>query len=776
MDVAALERFHKSVRCIPSDPDYIPGGGLAAYLEQELRPQVYLIGLALFEDRWATRMIASLTPDELRNIRACVRIVVDMMYFSARIQQNQLHTMFGRIVVPSEAAWMFYQILVFLSSVGFDGDDSPSQFGCTPMQRAAAQCDFLLRKCSDMFMLHERMLAPSFLDYPSYDPHHSIDTVFATRRMPDAFPLIRISAAPVVVFDIKKRAEYWSQVEWVVEAAIMALVRAGESVEIITEDDEVVGISRYSVGKLLSNMVSHPPHSPIPADRFKGLGHRAGSGNCAWNDMLPLIDGPCCLEGEWVFSRAVESVLSVSFVIRIGVLRESYSVFKYKLKETRSIAAFLFPPWRVSVLEACSFLQEFEVSDESFHMLSSWTCFMPLEMVVCRVLRPSVYVLQKAVDPDFRGVPGFLDLGDKDLSLLRHSLCKLLELLALISMQRPAFQSYSDIWCHMVDHGNSFPFGLKGIGMLTTIRRMLDKYGFEDGDSVLGSELWRSFLKYGAFVSDPRIPSGAPPPGAFSTEYPEFLSDGRMSPHIPNICIGWVDKPGTIVVDGWNIESRIVEVQRVHYKNVIPFPPDHNTMAAFPYPPQQLFRSPMSVDDATSVVRRFEITRDVFETRQQWEPPIPVSDILQNVVRPSVYLLQHACSPDGTPFEIISWQQPGPNSIWESWNRTFGQEVSYPLPHKARALLSIVQNMMSIFGFHGDDTIHGETLSEQILRLARFTDVTAALGTLPTDYEEYDENGRLATGVDYVILGWVPTVPSDSRVALEKFARSPESR
>ncbi|KAJ7206435.1 hypothetical protein C8J57DRAFT_1258491 [Mycena rebaudengoi] len=458
MDVAALERFHKSVRCIPSDPDYIPGGGLAAYLEQELRPQVYLIGLALFEDRWATWMIALLTPDELCNICACVRIVVDMMYFSARIRQNQLRTMFGRIVVPSEAAWMFYQILVFLSSVGFDGDNSPSQFGCTPMQRAAAQCNFLLRKCSDMFMLHERMLAPSFLDYPSYDPHHSIDTVFATWRMPDTFPPIRISAAPVVVFDVKKRAEYWSQVERVVEAAIMALVRAGESVEIITEDNEVVGISRYSVRKLLSNMVLHPSHSPIPADRFKGLGHRAGSGNCAWNDM------------------------------------------------------------RISVLEACSFLQEFEVSDESFHMLSSWTCFMPLEMVVRRVLRPSVYVLQKAVDPDFRGVPGFLDLGDKDLSLLRHSLRKSLELLALISMQRPAFQLYSDIWCHMVDHGNSFPFGLKGIGMLTTIHRMLDKYGFEDGDSVLGSELWRSFLKYGAFVSDPRIPSGAPPPGALSAQ------------------------------------------------------------------------------------------------------------------------------------------------------------------------------------------------------------------------------------------------------------------
>ncbi|KAJ7277807.1 hypothetical protein C8J57DRAFT_1222593 [Mycena rebaudengoi] len=419
---------------------------------------------------------------------------------------------------------------------------------------------------------------------------------------------------------------------------------------------------------------------------------------------------------------------------------------------------------RVSVLEACSFLQEFEVSDEFFHMLSSWTCFMPLEMVVCQVLHPSVYVLQKAVDPDFHGVPGFLDLGDKDLSLLRHSLHKLLELLALISMQRPAFQSYSDTWCHIVDHGNLFPFGLKGIGMLTTIRRMLDKYGFEDGDSVLGSELWRSFLKYGVFVSDPRIPSGAPPPGAFSMEYPKFLSDGCMSPHIPNICIGWVAKPGTIIVDGRNIESRVVEVQHVRYKNVIPSLPDHNTMAAFPYPPQQLFRSPMSVNDATSVVHQFEITWDIFETQQQWEPPIPVSDILQNVVCPSVYLLQ-----------LISWQWPRPNSIGESWNHAFGQEFSYPLPHKARALLSIVQNMMLIFGFHEDDTIHGETLSEQILQLAPFTDVTVALGTLPTDYEEYDENGCLATSVDYVILGWVPTVPSDSWVALEKFARSPES-
>ncbi|KAJ7206434.1 hypothetical protein C8J57DRAFT_1258490 [Mycena rebaudengoi] len=159
-------------------------------------------------------------------------------------------------------------------------------------------------------------------------------------------------------------------------------------------------------------------------------------------------------------------------------------------------------------------------------------------------------------------------------------------------------------------------------------------------------------------------------------------------------------------------------------------------MAAFPYPPQQLFRSPMSVDNATSVVRR----------------------------------------PDGTPFESNSVSQEDQSSIRHSLRRLIDLLVSFSVvaSHFMRHILATASSQL-YWGIMEPRIRAGSQLSSPAQSSGPPQHhVTAALGTLPTDYEEYDENGRLATGVDYVILGWVPTVPSDSWVALEKFARSPE--
>lgn len=77
MDVCALDRFHRSVTRLPPDLVGVPPGGLHHFLQDDLRPKIFLVSLAVFEDRWATKTVPCLTVDELASIRCCMRIIVD---------------------------------------------------------------------------------------------------------------------------------------------------------------------------------------------------------------------------------------------------------------------------------------------------------------------------------------------------------------------------------------------------------------------------------------------------------------------------------------------------------------------------------------------------------------------------------------------------------------------------------------------------------------------------------------------------------------------------
>ncbi|KAJ7294044.1 hypothetical protein C8J57DRAFT_1491396 [Mycena rebaudengoi] len=146
--------------------------------------------------------------------------------------------MFGRNAVPAEAAWMFYQLSAFLCLMAY------------------AQCEFVLRKCSDTFMLHNGVLCRCNLEYPEYNPHHTIDSIFASHRAPQKVTPIAICDSLPPTFNLKKCAQYWSEAERVVEAAILSLGRLGSTVEITTEKDGVVSISHDSIMKILANMGS----------------------------------------------------------------------------------------------------------------------------------------------------------------------------------------------------------------------------------------------------------------------------------------------------------------------------------------------------------------------------------------------------------------------------------------------------------------------------------------------------------------------------------------
>lgn len=84
MDASAIGRFHATVEPLPMDSFEVPEFGLSGFLRKNLRFKVFLVSIAVFDDRWATNTRAALTSNELREIRVCMRIIVDYMVRRAR--------------------------------------------------------------------------------------------------------------------------------------------------------------------------------------------------------------------------------------------------------------------------------------------------------------------------------------------------------------------------------------------------------------------------------------------------------------------------------------------------------------------------------------------------------------------------------------------------------------------------------------------------------------------------------------------------------------------
>ncbi|KAJ6521336.1 hypothetical protein B0H10DRAFT_1975132 [Mycena sp. CBHHK59/15] len=198
MDAASLRRFHSSTISWPSDPFFIPSGGLARFLHETLHFQVFLVSLVL----------------------------------AAQVRQNELRRLFSRYNTPMEAAWMFHVLLVPKGG-GFDGDnDGPPERGCTPIQVAAAEIEFLLQQCADTFMMHRSTDRTTFLITRSMIAC-TIEGYFMVVRL-QKYTRIKIGSPSVPEFDPARRSEYWLEVEWVVEATLISLSQIKGNVRVET--------------------------------------------------------------------------------------------------------------------------------------------------------------------------------------------------------------------------------------------------------------------------------------------------------------------------------------------------------------------------------------------------------------------------------------------------------------------------------------------------------------------------------------------------------------
>ncbi|KAJ7921303.1 hypothetical protein B0H13DRAFT_2318654 [Mycena leptocephala] len=95
---------------------------------------------------------------------------------------------------------------------------------------------------------------------------------------------------------------------------------------------------------------------------------------------------------------------------------------------------------------ACNVLLMMEIEDSEYALGEGWTPSLPIPAILSRIVRPSIYIVQQAVNPSFSVLEGHFHLPENTLRRLRSALRKILEVIHLISLQNPDYPSHVEIW------------------------------------------------------------------------------------------------------------------------------------------------------------------------------------------------------------------------------------------------------------------------------------------------------------------------------------------
>jgi hypothetical protein len=77
---------------------------------------------------------------------------------------------------------------------------------------------------------------------------------------------------------------------------------------------------------------------------------------------------------------------------------------------------------------ACQVLLMMEIDDSEYVLGEDWTPALPIPEILARIVRPSIYIVQQAVNPSFSMLEGHFHLPESTLRRLRSALRKILEL------------------------------------------------------------------------------------------------------------------------------------------------------------------------------------------------------------------------------------------------------------------------------------------------------------------------------------------------------------
>ncbi|KAJ7337616.1 hypothetical protein DFH08DRAFT_812939 [Mycena albidolilacea] len=220
MDCAASRCFTAPNVSGPSSRFFIPHGGLADFLLNNIRLKVFLLIPQTFTDAYVADTVQFLMTPQREELRCHVRELVRHVMFAAKIQQNELCVLYTMPTIPSEAAWMFHVMQVIVIVIGFDTEaNCPSKANRSPISvelKGAAvhlQAMFFLNGVLSMFCEKMKAGEAVFLDYPEYDPSHWVSNNFAYCSLPTSFLPIPVDDSLADSFEYNEAIMQW-RVGW----------------------------------------------------------------------------------------------------------------------------------------------------------------------------------------------------------------------------------------------------------------------------------------------------------------------------------------------------------------------------------------------------------------------------------------------------------------------------------------------------------------------------------------------------------------------------------
>ncbi|KAJ7718139.1 hypothetical protein B0H16DRAFT_1740181 [Mycena metata] len=176
--------------------------------------------------------------------------------------------------------------------------------------------------------------------------------------------------------------------------------------------------------------------------------------------------------------------------------------------------------------DACRLVEHIEISDEEYARRHHWVPLISVGVILVQVMRPSVFIIQQAVDPSFhRTGYGAFEFPYSKIKLLQHALRKIMELAHLISLTDPEYPSYVAIWdgesaVHLMP--DEPPVSDQSMGQFEILEYMVEVYGFDGENSEEGREMLAALehLKHVSTCWTALLGTRG--------EYPEFARNGRM--------------------------------------------------------------------------------------------------------------------------------------------------------------------------------------------------------------------------------------------------------
>ncbi|KAJ7695294.1 hypothetical protein B0H16DRAFT_1485392 [Mycena metata] len=200
------------------------------------------------------------------------------------------------------------------------------------------------------------------------------------------------------------------------------------------------------------------------------------------------------------------------------------------------------------------------------------------------------------------------------------------------------------------------------------------------------------------------------------------------------------------------------------------------------------------VKEACRMIQPLEVSDQEYAEQREWAPPISVSLILRQVLRPAVFVLQQALDPSFHRtgygrFEfplsttrmvqhsirklmelvhLISLTDPEYPSYVALWDGVAGVHL---IPHEppvsdvAMGQLEILDYMAEVYGFVGENTAEGVEMSAGLEHLKRVATCWAALLGTRGEYPEFERSGRMMRRPVNTGLLWFDVVLLANRTA-----------